>query len=177
MRHAIYIIPLVIFLGLGVLLYSGLGKDPSHLPSALIGKPFPAFSLPDLYEEEKLLDTSVVKGTPSLVNIWATWCAACRVEHPELMRIAQEEGVPVIGINYKDDPEEARAWLARYENPYRSVVVDRHGRLGLDLGVYGAPETYVVDAQGRVLYRHVGVVDRRVWEERLAPLLQGAGAR
>lgn len=177
MRHLIYLIPLLIFFGLGALLYGGLGKDPSYLPSALVGKPFPEFSLPDLYQEERLLDASVVKGTPSLVNIWATWCAACRVEHPELMRIAREEGVPIIGVNYKDDPVEARAWLERYENPYRQVIVDRHGRLGLDLGVYGAPETYVVDADGQVLYRHVGVVDRRVWAERLAPLLKPAGVQ
>ncbi len=175
MRHLIYILPLAIFLGLGVLLFSGLGKDPSHLPSALIDKPFPAFSLPDLHEEGRMLDASIVQGQPTLVNVWATWCAACRVEHPELMRIAQEEGVPIVGINYKDDSEEARAWLQRYKNPYRHVIVDRHGRLGLDLGVYGAPETYVVDAQGIVRFRHVGVVDQKVWQEKLAPLL-GVGA-
>lgn len=175
MRHLIYILPLAIFLGLGALLFSGLGKDPSHLPSALIGKPFPVFSLPDLHQEDKLLDASLLKGRPALVNVWATWCAACRVEHPELMRIAQQEGVPIFGVNYKDDPEEARAWLQRYENPYHKVIVDRHGRLGLDLGVYGAPETYVVDADGIVRYRHVGVVDRQVWQEVLAPLLKPAG--
>ncbi len=171
MKRWVALIPLLIFFSLAGLLYSGLGKDPAHLPSALIGKPFPAFSLPDLLQPDATLTDAVLRGEPSLVNVWATWCAACRVEHPYLMRIAREHGVPVYGVNYKDDPAAARDWLQKYQDPYRKVIVDRHGRLGLDLGVYGAPETYVVDAQGMIRYRHVGVVDDRVWSEVLAPLL------
>lgn len=176
MKRWIFLIPLLIFFSLAGLLYSGLGKDPSRLPSALIDKPFPAFSLPDLHAPERMLDASLLRGQPALVNVWATWCAACRVEHPELMRIARDEGIAVFGVNYKDDPVEARAWLERYGNPYQNVIVDRHGRLGLDLGVYGAPETYVVDAGGVIRFRHVGVVDERLWREQIAPRLRGERA-
>lgn len=175
MNRWVALVPLLIFFSLSALLYRGLGKDPAHLPSALIGKPFPEFALPDLHDPARQLTRADLLGTPALVNVWATWCAACRVEHPELLRIAEQEGVPVFGINYKDDDDAARAWLRELQDPYRRIIADRQGRLGLDLGVYGAPETYVIDAGGVIRYRHVGVVDSAVWKDVLQPVLAGRG--
>lgn len=168
-------IPLGVFVVIAIFLGFGLGNDPSELPSALIDKPMPAFSLPMLNEElgqpsEKLVTQKDLIGTPFLLNIWATWCPTCIHEHPYLMTLA-ERGVKIVSINYKDEDEEAKGWLARLGNPYALTIVDREGRLGLDLGVYGAPETFVVDAQGIIRHRHVGEVNEKVWKSTLAPLM------
>jgi cytochrome c biogenesis protein CcmG/thiol:disulfide interchange protein DsbE len=161
-------LPLGVFLALALLLGRGLQLDPKALPSALIDQPLPAFSLPVL-GAGKITSRSEVIGEVALFNVWATWCISCRVEHPYLQQLA-DTGIPIYGINYKDDDADALVWLAELGNPYIANIADRDGELGLDLGVYGAPETYLVDAMGVIRYRHVGVVDERVWTTILNPL-------
>ncbi len=162
MRRFILFIPLVIFLGMGVFLFRGLQLDPTELPSALLDKPMPQFQLTSLYNAEEIVTEADFKGEPALVNVWATWCPSCKQEHAQLNSI-KAEGYKVIGINYKDDRQKAQIWLQKYLDPYATNVFDDKGRLGLDLGVYGAPETYVIDAEGVIRYKHVGVVDEKVW--------------
>ncbi len=157
--------PFVAFIAMSVFLFKGLFMDPSKLPSALIDRPFPSFSLPSLYEPDRLMSELDFKGEVALLNVWATWCPTCKDEHEQLNKIGLEEGIPIYGLNYKDDPQLARAWLERYKDPYTKVVVDQEGRLGLDLGVYGAPETYIIDQHGIIRYRHVGEVTEQVWQE------------
>jgi len=168
-------VPLIIFLVLAVVLYFGLGRDPRELPSALVDRPLPSFSLPSL-REGAAVDESALRGKVRLLNVWGTWCVACRDEHPFLIELA-DRGIPIVGLNYKDDPRAARAWLQRLGDPYELVVVDADGRYGLELGVYGAPETYVVDADGVIRYRHVGVVDPAVWREHIEPVYRNWTAR
>lgn len=163
-------IPLIIFAVLAVFFWRGLNLDPTEMPSALIDKPVPAFSLPTLENADRLITQEDLKGQVSLVNIWATWCIACRVEHPYLVELAQQ-GVRVIGVNYKDDVAEAQKWLKNLHNPYAYSIIDADGRLGIDLGVFGAPETYVVDREGVIRHKHVGVVDDKVWTEQLKPIV------
>ena len=166
-------LPLVLFAVMALFLFRGLGLDPKELPSALIDKPLPAFSLPALGESRTLTQTDVT-GRVALFNVWATWCISCRVEHPYLQQLA-DRGVAIYGINYKDDDTDAVNWLAELGDPYLANIVDREGTLGLDLGVYGAPETYLVDADGIIRYRHVGVVDERVWQNILLPVYREFG--
>lgn len=165
-------VPLFVFGVLAVLFWRGLSLDPSAMPSARIDSEVPVFSLPTLRNPEERITEDVLKqGEVSLLNVWGTWCAACRIEHPFLVKLA-EEGLPIYGVNYKDDVDEAVNWLEQLHDPYRLSVVDADGRLGVDLGVFGAPETYVVDKQGVIRYRHVGVVDQRIWDEKLGPLVE-----
>ncbi|MAT92096.1 MAG: DsbE family thiol:disulfide interchange protein [Halioglobus sp.] len=161
-------LPLFLFALLALFLFRGLSLDPKEMPSALIDRPLPAFSLPRLDGEGEVTQSDVV-GQVSLLNVWATWCVSCRVEHPYLQQLA-DAGVPIIGLNYKDEDAAALDWLGELGDPYRVNIADRQGSLGLDLGVYGAPETYLLDAQGVIRYRHVGVVDERVWQGVLQPL-------
>lgn len=167
-------IPLVIFAVMAAFLWRGLSNDPSHLPSALIDKPVPEFSVPNLLASEQRVTRADIVGAPLLINVWATWCPSCRVEHPYLNTLAQK-GVNIVGLNYKDEDEPAREWIDHFGNPYSTIIVDTDGRLGLDLGVYGAPETFFVDAEGIIRYKHVGVVDERVWRSKLAPLFAQYG--
>ena len=162
-------IPLGLFLLLSLFLMRGLQLDPQAMPSALIDQPLPEFELPVLGRDQQVVRADVI-GEVALFNVWATWCASCRVEHPFLTELARR-GVPIYGINYKDVDAKALGWLAELGDPYRLSVVDAEGTLGLDLGVYGAPETYIVDAQGVIRYRHVGVVDERVWRDVLEPVV------
>lgn len=164
MRRFVLFLPLVIFLGIGVFLWRGLQLDPTELPSALLNKPFPEFELTSLYDPDVNLTEADFKGEPALVNVWATWCPSCKQEHAQLNRI-KGEGYKVIGINYKDERQKAQIWLDKYLDPYAANVFDQTGSLGLDLGVYGAPETYVIDADGVIRYKHVGVVDEKVWAQ------------
>lgn len=177
MRKALVFIPLALFIGLGFFLWKGLYLDPRELPSALIDRPMPEFALPSLTEPDKMLTPEGLKGEVALVNVWATWCPTCKEEHAFLNQLATQ-GVVIYGINYKDEPVKATAWLQRYLNPYREVILDQEGRLGLDLGVYGAPETYIIDAEGTIRYRHVGAVDAKVWTELQGVIQQikGTGA-
>ncbi|MGM0767171.1 MAG: DsbE family thiol:disulfide interchange protein [Pseudomonadota bacterium] len=172
MKRLLLFIPVVLVVVLGVVLSAGLGKDPNRLDSALIDKPVPAFTLSDLANAEAQLDAAVFKGEVSLLNVWGTWCPACRDEHDDLLWLAEDKGMRIIGLNYKDNREDALAWLERLGNPYALTIYDPRGTLGFDLGVYGAPETYVIDAEGIVRHRHVGVVNEKVWEEELEPLVK-----
>ncbi|MEH6550903.1 MAG: DsbE family thiol:disulfide interchange protein [Pseudomonadales bacterium] len=169
-------LPLIIFSLLALLLLRGLEMDPTTLPTALKDKPFPEFSLLEL-KDGRMLSVADLKGEVALVNVWATWCVSCRVEHPQLLNLARQ-GVVIYGVNYKDERSSALAWLARLDDPYKLNISDDDGRLGLDLGVYGAPETYLIDALGVIRYKHVGVVDERVWTDILKPqyeALRGQG--
>ena len=163
-------LPLAAFLLLVVLLVRGLSLDPTELPSARLDDSLPDFNLPVLGESVSRQGEDW-RGEPALINVWATWCFSCRVEHPYRLELAQN-GVTIYGLNYKDDPEKALVWLDDLGNPYTETVVDKDGSLGLDLGVYGAPETYVIDASGVVQHRHVGVVNEQVWNEQLSPYFE-----
>ncbi|MEE1866480.1 DsbE family thiol:disulfide interchange protein [Pseudomonas auratipiscis] len=171
MKRWIMVLPLAVFLLVAVFLYRGLFLDPTELPSAMIGKPFPAFALKSVQDGKALTQADLI-GKPALVNVWATWCPSCKVEHPYLNKLA-EQGVIIHGVNYKDDNAAAIKWLAEFHNPYQLNIEDDQGSLGLNLGVYGAPETFLIDAKGIIRYKHVGVVDATVWREQLAPMYQG----
>ena len=171
MKRAILLLPLALFLVLAVFLYRGLFLNPAELPSALIGKPVPAFSLPAVDDPARTLSEADLKGKPALLNVWATWCVSCKAEHPVLTELAAQ-GVNIVGINYKDDNANALKWLKEFHNPYQLDIRDEQGSLGLNLGVYGAPETFLVDKHGIIRHKFVGVIDQRVWREQLAPLYQ-----
>ena len=162
-------IPLAIFLGLFVLFYFGFTlDDATKLPSARLDQPFPTFSLPSL-SGDSIVSESELEGSLQLVNVWATWCPTCADEHDELARITRETGIPIVGINYKDDPALARSWLIERGDPYALNIVDRQGDLGVDLGVYGAPETFLVDASGMIRHKLVGAMTREIWERDFVP--------
>jgi len=169
-RLALYV-PLVLFAVLSLFLLKGLDRDPTELPSALVGEAFPSFTLPSLANEQQFLSQRDLGTRVVLVNVWATWCFACRIEHPMLNQLAAQ-GVAIIGLNYKDQSQKAQQWLEQKGNPYQFNIVDAQGTLGFDLGVTGAPETYLVDAQGIIRYRRVGVVDQRIWDNEIRDLYQ-----
>ncbi|MEA1081561.1 DsbE family thiol:disulfide interchange protein [Marinobacter qingdaonensis] len=171
MKRFFLFLPLVVAVVLGMVLFAGIGKDPTKLDSALVGQPVPAFSLEDLDNPGQQLDASLFQGQVQLLNVWGTWCPACRDEHDDLMWLAREQGVSIVGLNYKDNRDDALVWLDRLGDPYSTNIYDPQGRLGFDLGVYGAPETFVIDAQGVVRYRHVGVVNKKVWQDTLLPVI------
>ncbi|MDI9245872.1 DsbE family thiol:disulfide interchange protein [Marinobacter sp. CHS3-4] len=175
MKRALMFLPVVLVVALGAILFAGIGKDPNRLESALIGKPVPEFNLADLQAPDSQHDQSLFKGQVSLLNVWGTWCPACRDEHDDLIWLAREKGVRIVGLNYKDDRQEALKWLKTLGDPYAVSVYDPRGTLGFDLGVYGAPETYFIDSQGIVRYRHVGVVNETVWNEKFLPLMEEYG--
>lgn len=174
-KNWLYLLPLFVFIALGLLLMNSLGKDPQLLPSVKIGKSLPAFSLPVLGDETQLISQNTLKGEVFLLNVWATWCPSCRIEHPVLNQLAQQ-GVVIYGLNYKDQNKEAETYLKTLGNPYKKVISDSRGDLGLDLGVYGAPETYLVGADGIILYRLVGVITKENWLSTLKPLYDQARA-
>ena len=150
----------------------GINNDPSELPSALIGKPFPEFTTGSVIEDDVVITRADLLGRPALINVWATWCISCKVEHPVLNDLAKQ-GVVIHGINYKDERQPAQRWLYEYLNPYQLNISDPKGTLGFDLGVYGAPETFIIDKKGIIRHKFVGVVDKRIWREKLAPIYQG----
>jgi cytochrome c biogenesis protein CcmG/thiol:disulfide interchange protein DsbE len=169
-------IPLAVFAAIAFMLWRGFSlEDPHQLPSALIDRPLPEFALPQLADPRVEVTPRDMTGRPFLLNVWATWCPTCKAEHAELERIARDHAVPIYGVNYKDDPVAALRWLAQYGDPYVLSVVDQDGSLGIDLGVYGAPETFIVDAGGVIRYKRVGAVDRRIWEQEIVPLLLELG--
>lgn len=164
-----YLLPVLLLAGLTLLFWKGLQNDPREVPSPLIGKPAPAFDLARLDGEGRLTNETLL-GRPLLVNFWASWCAGCQIEHPFLMQLAQQ-GVEIIGFDYKDTDAAGSAWLARHGNPYRQIAVDPQGQAGLDWGVYGVPETYVLDAAGTIVYKQIGPMTEQAWRERVAPAL------
>ena len=165
--------PLALFALILAIGYFGFQlEDPHRLPSALIGKPFPDFAAERLDGGEgEVVRRADLLGSPVLVNVWATWCPTCKAEHDELLRIRSQAPVRIIGVNYKDDPAKARRWLAEYGNPYEFNLLDRDGALGVELGVYGAPETFLLNADGNVVFKQVGAIDRSVWQQEFAPRL------
>jgi len=166
-------LPLCGLLLLVVVLWLGFSlNDPHVLPSALLDRPFPEFELPSLRDEDKRLTVSDLKGRILLVNVWATWCPTCKAEHAELLRLKQRFGLEIVGIVYKDEPEYAKRWLKAYGDPYAFNIVDRDGRLGIDLGVYGAPESFLLNAEGKILYKRVGDVNARIWRDEIRPRLE-----
>lgn len=172
-----FFIPLIAFTALVALMLFGLKNDPKIIPSPFIGQEAPAFSLPKLYKPEEFITVNEMKGKVWVLNLWASWCVACRAEHKVLSRLIAEMKVPTIGLNYKDYGteeygEEALAWLARYGNPYQAVAVDSKGTAGLDWGVVGVPETFVVDKKGIVRYKFTGPVYDKAVDEILVPLIK-----
>ena len=168
MRRTVFFIPFILFLGLGFFLFRGLSLDPKELPSALIDKAFPTFQGTTLGDDKKVSELDL-KGKVSLVNIWATWCPTCKQEHTYLNKLAAQ-GISIFGVNYKDEPDKAMQWLKVLGNPYIFNVSDEDGMLGLELGVYGAPETYLVDADGVIRLKHIGDVNDRIWKNKIEPV-------
>jgi cytochrome c biogenesis protein CcmG/thiol:disulfide interchange protein DsbE len=165
-------IPLVFFVGLGALLGVGLKLKPREVPSPFIDKPAPAFKLPQLSDAKVDFDPAQMKGQVWLLNVWASWCAPCREEHPLLVDAARAKAVPVVGLNYKDDPRAADEWLRKLGDPYQAIAVDRDGRVSIDYGVYGVPETFVIDRDGVVRLKHIGPLTPEVWQRQVLPLVQ-----
>jgi cytochrome c biogenesis protein CcmG/thiol:disulfide interchange protein DsbE len=167
-----YLIPLVLFLVLAGFLAIGLTRDPHELKSVLINKPGPAFRLPQLKAADKMISNEDMRGKVWLLNVWASWCVACREEHPWLIKYAESEVVPIYGLNYKDRREDALAWLNELGDPYTVSAVDLDGRVAIDYGVYGAPETYVIDQNGMIRLKHVGPITPDVWAKEILPVVQ-----
>ena len=180
------LLPLALFLGVGFFLYRGLSLDPSELPSPLIGKPAPEFTAASLERapspaagqgvgaalEGDAFDSAGMAGAPWLLNVWASWCGPCIQEHPQLVAFGRASDVPVVGLNYKDDPAEAKAWLARHGDPFAAVLSDVAGTVGLDYGVYGVPETFLIGPDGTVAWKHVGPMDEATLIGELLPLAE-----
>ncbi|MFA6986152.1 MAG: DsbE family thiol:disulfide interchange protein [Arenimonas sp.] len=170
------LLPLVLFAMLAALLFAGVrmnsGRDTSAIPSPLIGKPVPAFSLPVLGDASRMVSNKDLLGKPVLINVWGSWCPTCREEHPQITALARSGKVRVIGYNYKDAPEDAQRWLAEFGNPYEFNLADEEGRVALDWGIYGAPESFLVDAAGVIRWKLVGQITDSVIAEQIEPQLQ-----
>lgn len=171
-----YFLPLMVLLAIGALFWVGLGLQPALVPSPLIGKPVPEFELPLLDDEARTFTHEGLKGRVSLVHVWATWCVTCRAEHPTLLAFARSGRVPVIGFNYKDERALAKRWLETLGDPYELTVFDAPGTVAIDWGVYGTPETFVVDQDGVIRYKHVGPLTDELITRELLPLLDSLGA-
>jgi cytochrome c biogenesis protein CcmG/thiol:disulfide interchange protein DsbE len=167
-----YLLPLGAFLLLVLLLGVGLSLNPREVPSPLIGKPAPQFQLPQLHDPGKTFSPKELRGKVWMLNVWASWCTACREEHPVLADFAKSGLVPVFGLNYKDARDDAIAWLKRFGDPYQVSLVDTDGRVGIDYGVYGVPETYVIDKQGVIRYKRIGPVTPDILQTKIVPLIQ-----
>jgi cytochrome c biogenesis protein CcmG, thiol:disulfide interchange protein DsbE len=166
-----YLMPLVAFMVLAIFLFAGLSLNPRQVPSPLIDKPAPEFELNHLHEPEKVMSSKDNIGKVWLLNVWASWCVACRDEHPLLVQLANSGLVPVYGLNYKDESTVALQWLRQYGDPYAVSVVDPEGRVGIDYGVYGVPETYIIDKQGIIRHKQIGPVTVKSMEETIIPLI------
>lgn len=171
-RRAVLLLPLLLFAGVAIFLAVGLTRDPREIPSALIGKPVPEFSLPPVRGRSLGLATADLKGEVSLVNVFASWCVACREEHPVFMQIQRDAVLPIHGLNYKDRPEDAARWLDEMGDPYMRTGADLDGRVAIDWGVYGVPETFIIDRDGRIAYKRIGAVTPAIWNEKMLPLIR-----
>jgi cytochrome c biogenesis protein CcmG/thiol:disulfide interchange protein DsbE len=172
LRFLRWSLPLAIFAVIVAFLFVGLFRDPREVPSPLIGKPAPAFALAQLHQPGKTLTTADMRGQVWLLNVWASWCVSCRVEHPLLIDLAKANVVPVIGLAYKDKPEDGLAWLAANGDPYKLSIVDRDGRVGIDFGVYGVPETFVIDKSGIIRYKQIGPLTADALKQTILPLVR-----
>lgn len=172
-RRAALLVPLLLFAAVVVFLGVGLTLNPREVPSPLIGKPVPEFALPPVKGRTLGLSSTDLKGEVSLVNVFASWCVACREEHPIFLELQREGFVPVHGLNYKDRPEDAARWLDALGDPYTRTGADLDGRVAIDWGVYGVPETFVIDRNGRIAYKHIGPITPKLLEEKLRPLIAG----
>lgn len=164
-----YFIPLVIFIILSFFLWRGLANDPSLIPSVLINKPMPQFDLSSLEDPSKRINEAMIKGEVTLLNVWATWCVACAIEHPLLVKIKQANQVKIIGLNYRDQRELALKWIQQAGNPYTLNLFDGDGRAAIEWGIYGTPETFLLDKRGIIRYRHVGALDETIWQQHFLP--------
>jgi len=172
-----FAIPVVVFALIGLLLAYGLRLDPRKIPSPLIDKPLPAFALPVVSDPARTVATTDLRGRVYLLNVWASWCVACREEHPLLVELARTRTVPIIGLNYKDKREDAMRWLKTLGDPYELSLADLEGRVGIELGVYGVPETFLIDRDGVIRYKHIGPVTPRTLNEVLLPKVAELGGR
>lgn len=172
MRNLLYAAPIVLMAGLGVVFYIGLSKDPKLLPSALIGESAPQFELPALLVDDDEVSSASIEGKVVLINFFASWCGPCRIEHPLLMSIADAGEVPLYGINYKDAEVDAKRWLANFGDPFSEIGVDLDGRTGIDWGVYGLPETFLLNRQGQIVYKHVGPLSPEVFTTEIMPIVR-----
>jgi cytochrome c biogenesis protein CcmG, thiol:disulfide interchange protein DsbE len=172
-----YFVPLGVFALLAVVLAIGIRHAPEKgiIASPLLGKPAPQFALPELSQPTRLVRSADLKGRWYLFNVWGTWCGECRAEHATLLQVQRTGVVPLIGLDWKDDERDARAWLAQLGNPYQAVAVDASGRVAIDWGVYGAPETFLVDPRGIVVYKHVGALTEEIWSREILPRVSAAG--
>jgi cytochrome c biogenesis protein CcmG/thiol:disulfide interchange protein DsbE len=167
-----YLLPLIVFVVLLGFLAAGLKLNPREVPSPLIDKPAPAFTLPRLDAPEQRMALQDLQGKVWLLNVWASWCVACRIEHPLLVELAASGAVPIYGLNYKDQRDDALAWLGKHGNPYVASLSDSEGLVGIDFGVYGVPETFVIDKRGAVRFKHIGALTPELIETRVRPLLK-----
>jgi cytochrome c biogenesis protein CcmG/thiol:disulfide interchange protein DsbE len=172
MLRARFLIPLAVFAVLVVFLGVGLTLNPREVPSPLINKPAPAFQLPQLHAPDQTFAQKDMLGKVWMLNVWASWCVACREEHPNLVELARSGAVPIYGLNYKDERADGIAWLARFGNPYKLSAYDRDGRIGIDYGVYGVPETYVIDKAGVIRYKRIGAVTPEILRDKILPLVK-----
>lgn len=166
------IVPATLFAILVVFFWTGLNLNPTEIPSPFIGKPAPDFDLPGLRDPAARFSAEQLRGEVSLLNVWATWCAGCRQEHDFLLRLAQQSVVPIYGLNYKDDRDKAIAWLDQLGDPYLLSGFDGDGTAAIDWGVYGAPETFLIDAEGIVRYKHIGPLTDDIWRTKLLPRIR-----
>lgn len=167
-----YLAPVAVFIVVAGFFAYGLTLNPSEIPSVLIGKPVPEFSLPPVQGRSLGLSSGDLKGEVSLVNVFASWCVECRAEHPLLMQLAAEGTVPIYGLNYKDKPDDAANWLDTLGDPYSRTGADLDGRVAIDWGVYGVPETFVVDPSGTIVHKHIGALNRKTFSEEILPLIE-----
>lgn len=165
------VVPIILFLLLSIFLWRGLSLDPHNLPSVQLGKSLPVFTLPQLQNPDASFSSVQLRNEVVLLNVWASWCEACVEEQVFMLQLARE-GVPIYGLNYKDKPVDAQQWLTQWGNPYKLIAEDRDGRVAIDLGVYGAPETFVIDKKGIIRYRHVGVMNQEAWLKDILPLMK-----
>lgn len=172
MRSLRFIIPLLVFAALLFFLFRGLKLDPREVPSPLIDKPAPGFTLTRLDDATRTIRRDDMLGKVWLLNVWASWCVACRQEHPTLVALAQTRAAPIVGLNYKDTRPEGLAWLGQFGNPYDVSAFDQDGRVGIDFGVYGVPETFVIDKNGLVRFKHIGPLTPEIVQTKIQPLLR-----
>jgi cytochrome c biogenesis protein CcmG/thiol:disulfide interchange protein DsbE len=176
-RYLRYSVPLIIFGIIAAFLFKGLGMNPREIPSPLIGKSVPEFSLPSVESADTLINNQNLKGKIYLLNVWATWCVSCRAEHETLVRLARSGKVEIVGLNWKDERVKAQAWLQQLGDPYTVNIFDQKGRTAIDLGVYGAPETFLVDGDGIIHYKHAGPVTMALFNDTLLPMINDLKAK